>query len=41
MINKKKPLINIIINCHNGEEYLEQAIESIYAQTYSNWEIYF
>ena len=29
------------MNCLNGEEYLREAIESVYAQTYTNWEIIF
>lgn len=33
------PLISIIINVHNGMEFVEQAIESAYNQTYSNFEI--
>jgi len=36
-----EPLISVIINCHNGEKYLYKAIESVYSQTYSNWEIVF
>ena len=40
LINKKKNcLISIIINCYNGEKYLKYAIDSIYKQTYKNWEI--
>ena len=35
------PLVSIIINCFNGEKYLDQAIESILAQTYKNWELVF
>ena len=35
------PFISIIINCLNGEEYLRDAINSIYNQTYTNWEIIF
>ena len=37
----KKPLISVIINCHNGEKFLEQAIRSVLHQTYRNWEIIF
>lgn len=33
------PKVSVIINCLNGEKYLRQAIESVYAQTYTNWEI--
>lgn len=29
------------MNCYNGEKYLNSAIESIYNQTYLNWEIIF
>jgi glycosyltransferase involved in cell wall biosynthesis len=39
--NLDKPLISIIVNCHNGEEYLSLALESILKQTYSNWELIF
>lgn len=35
------PKVSIIINCHNGEKYLKAAIDSIYAQTYQDWEIIF
>ncbi len=42
MLNQKKePLISIIMNCLNGEKYLKEAIDSVYAQTYKNWEIVF
>ena len=33
------PLVSIIMNCHNGERYLAQSINSILKQTYSNWEL--
>tara|TARA_B100000212_G_C27376671_1_gene535052 strand:- start:1284 stop:2186 length:903 start_codon:yes stop_codon:yes gene_type:complete len=29
------------MNCFNGEQYIKEAINSVYAQTYSNWEIIF
>ena len=35
------PLVSIIMNCFNGEKYLSLALESIYAQSYSNWEVIF
>jgi glycosyltransferase involved in cell wall biosynthesis len=38
---KKDPLVSIIMNCFNGERYLNQAIQSVLAQTYQNWEIIF
>ena len=37
----KTPRISIIMNCYNGERYLREAIDSIYAQTYQDWEIIF
>lgn len=33
------PLISIISPCLNGSTYLEQAILSVQAQTFSNWEL--
>ena len=36
-----QPLISIIINCFNGEKYLVEALNSVLAQTYENWEIVF
>lgn len=35
------PLVSIIMNCYNGERFLASAIESVLAQTYSNWELIF
>lgn len=35
------PLVSIIMNCFNGERYLREAIDSVFAQTYDNWEIVF
>lgn len=37
----REPLISVVMNCYNGEEYLSQALESVLAQTYTNWEIIF
>jgi glycosyltransferase involved in cell wall biosynthesis len=36
-----KPLVSIIMNCYNSERFLREAIDSVYAQTYKNWEIIF
>ena len=36
-----KPLVSIIMNCYNSGRFLKEAIDSVYAQTYSNWEIIF
>ena len=38
---KSDDLVSVIINCHNGEKYLKQCIESVIDQTYRNWEIIF
>ena len=35
------PLVSVIINCFNGEEFLREAIDSVLAQTYTHWEIIF
>ena len=35
------PLVSVVINCYNGELYLREAIDSVYSQTYKNWEIIF
>ena len=37
----KQPLVSVIINCFNGEKYLREALNSVIAQTYKNWEIIF
>ena len=34
-----QPLVSIIMNCHNGEKYIAEAIDSVLEQTYSNWEL--
>jgi len=36
-----QPLVSVIMNCYNGEKYMQEAIESVYAQKYKNWEIIF
>jgi len=37
----EQSLVSVIINCFNGEKYLRQALDSVIAQTYKNWEIIF
>ncbi|MDD5392928.1 MAG: glycosyltransferase [Thiothrix sp.] len=36
-----QPLISVIMNCYNSEKYLQEAIDSVLAQTYQNLEIIF
>lgn len=38
---KQEPLVSVLMNCYNGENYLREAIDSVLAQTYRNWEIIF
>ena len=38
---KNKPLISIIVNCLNGEKYLDEILKSVLNQSYKNWEIIF
>ena len=35
------PSVSIIMNCFNGEKYLPQALDSILAQTFEDWELIF
>ena len=34
-------LVSIIINCHNGARFLEDCLNSVYNQTYKNYEVIF
>lgn len=36
-----EPMISVIMNCYNGARFLKKAIESVYSQSYENWEIIF
>lgn len=35
------PKVSVIMNCLNCEKYLKAAVDSVYAQTYKDWEIIF
>ena len=37
----RRPLVSILMNCYNGEKYVEKSIESVLKQTYDNFEIVF
>ena len=36
---KSNPLFSVLIANYNNGKYLHEAIASVYAQTYKNWEI--
>ncbi len=38
---KKSPLITVVMNCLNGEKYLKEALDSLCAQTLTDWELVF
>lgn len=35
------PKVSVIMNCYNCSKYLHEAIDSVYSQTYKDWEIIF
>jgi glycosyltransferase involved in cell wall biosynthesis len=35
------PKVSVIMNCYNGGDFVRQAIESVYAQSFTDWEIIF
>lgn len=38
---KSSPKVSVIMNCYNSDRFLSQAIDSVFSQTYENWEIIF
>ena len=34
-------LVSVIMNCHNGEKFLNESLKSVIDQTYQNWELIF
>ena len=40
-MDNMNPLVSVIMNCYNGEDFLQRALDSIVAQTYENLEIIF
>ena len=38
---EKYPIVSVVMNCLNCEDYVGEAIESVYAQTFMDWEIIF
>jgi len=41
IVKKTKPLVSVIMNCRNGETFLNESLNSILSQTYKNWELIF
>ena len=35
------PAISVVMSVYNGEKFLQEAIDSVLAQTYQNWELIF
>jgi len=40
-MKQENNLVSIIMNCHNGEKYLNESLKSIFNQSYKNWELIF
>ncbi|MEK6730711.1 MAG: glycosyltransferase [Pseudomonadota bacterium] len=38
---KATPSVSVVMNCYNSDRYLKEAIDSVYAQTFLDWEIIF
>lgn len=36
-----EPRVSVVMNCYNSDRFLREAIDSVYAQTYNDWEIVF
>ena len=35
------PFVSIIMNCYNGEKYLEESLKSVPQQDFQDWELIF
>lgn len=40
-MNENHPKVSVIMNCWNGAKYLREAMDSVFRQTFSDWEIVF
>src|SRR5438445_5087534 len=36
-----RPAVSVIMNCLNGAPYLTEALQSVFAQTFTDWEVIF
>ena len=41
MKKKDKPIVSIIMNCHNGSTYLDKSLKSVLKQSFKKWELIF
>ncbi len=41
LFDSSTPTVSVIMNCLNCAKYLREAIDSVFAQTYEDWEIIF
>src|SRR5262245_22998194 len=39
MDNRNQPVVSCIIIFYNAERFIQEAIDSVFAQTYSDWEL--
>ena len=35
------PKVSVVMNCFNGQEYLKEALDSVFSQTVDDWEVIF
>ena len=40
-MKKRSPLVSVIMNSHNGEKFLRESLNSLFQQSYNNWELVF
>ena len=38
---EKNAVVSVIMNCHNGEEFLKYSVQSIINQSFTDWELIF
>lgn len=40
-MTQSNPIVSIVVNCHNGENFLKKTLESVLSQTFRDWELIF